>query len=63
MAGVQQFMIQNKTELQKDYQTTAGFIALEDGTSTGLPSPVLYSKLGDARSASDATLNLNCISV
>lgn len=59
----QQFLLKDKTEAQRQYNTFAGYISLENGESSGTPSPVSYSKLEDARSVTDSTLNLNCIAV
>lgn len=57
----QQYLKQNGTDFQKQYSTFAGYIQLENGTSTGTPTPVSYSQLDDQRSAIDSTLNLNLI--
>lgn len=59
----QQFLVDDNTELQRKYDTFAGYIGLENGGSTGTPSPVPNSKLEDYRVGSSGILNLNCIAI
>ena len=59
--GLQQFLVQSETEIQRSYTPTAGYIQLENGESSGTPSPVPNSKLSDYRAGSSTILNLNCI--
>ena len=55
----QQFLVVNAAEILRSYQTQVGYIALENGTSTG--GAVANSKLSDYRVGSSGLLNLNCI--
>lgn len=57
----QQYLVQNATELQRTYQSAAGYISLENGTSTGGAIP--NSQLNQFRTGSSGVLNLNCIPV
>ena len=58
---LQQYMVTNKTENIIQYQTNAGYIAVENGTSTG--GSISNSKLSDFRVGSSGVLNLNCIAI
>ena len=60
---LQEFLVSNGTENSREYQTNAGYIAVENGTSSGTPSPVPNSKLSDYRVGSSGVLNLNCIAI
>ncbi len=55
----QLYIITSGTENARQYQTKAGYIAVENGTSTGGAIP--NSKLSDYRVGSSGILNLNCI--
>ena len=50
---------QNPQENQRSWSTVAGYIAVENGTSTG--GTISNSQLGDYRVGSSGILNLNCI--
>lgn len=60
---LQQFLVSESNEIQRNYTTEAGYIALENGTSTGTPSPVPNSQLSDFRIGSSGILNLNVIPI
>ena len=59
--GYQQKLVNASTENNKSYSTSAGYIAIENGTSTG--GSIANSKLGDFRVGSSGILNLNCVAV
>lgn len=54
-------LVSLNTENNKSYSTAAGYIAVENGTSTG--GSIANSKLGDFRVGSSGLLNLNCVAV
>lgn len=60
---LQQFLVSDTDQLGRNYNPASGYIAIENGTSTGTPSPVPNSQLGDFRVGSSGILNLNCIAI
>ena len=55
----QEYLVAASTEEARSWDTIAGYIAVEDGGSTGGAIP--NSQLGDFRVGSSGILNLNCI--
>jgi hypothetical protein len=61
--SLQQYLVSSTDQLGRNYNPASGYIAVENGTSTGTPSPVPNSQLGDFRVGSSGILNLNCIAI
>lgn len=60
--AIQQQLVLNNTELQRSFTTIAGYISLENGTSSGSPSPS-NTQLNDLRGGVGVIKNLNLIAV